>query len=200
MATSSCLFLPLLLTDSVFLSIPWFRNFTFYLHVICSVTYTGCSGSIEARRSFSYSRSRSCKTCRSIEKRKKNEREVREIFGHCTDRLMAWQSYSEHLYSDKARRFIQIRTSKKKIWQKVVRWCAKRLCVVYWTKQFARFLKFSKSWVKICTSHFLRRNPYLCEKLFVISPQRSLRVQRMADVVQNLFPLLCLTFTRLSEL
>ena len=114
MATSSCLFLPLLLTDSVFLSIPWFRNFTFYLLVICSVTYMGCSGSIEARKSFSYSRSRSCKTCRSIEKRKKkNEREVREIFGHCTDRLMAWQSYSEHLYSDKARRFIQIRTRKK---------------------------------------------------------------------------------------
>ena len=79
-------------------------------HVICTVT--GCFVSIEASSSFSYSRSRSCKIWGWIEKRKR-EREVRETVGHCTDWLMMWQSYSVHLYSDKARRFIQIRTRKK---------------------------------------------------------------------------------------
>ena len=82
---------------------------------------TGFSGSIEARRSFSYSRFWLCKTCGWIEKKKrkkekkKNDREVREILGHCTDWLMTCQSYSLHLYSrsSKARRFIQIRTRKK---------------------------------------------------------------------------------------
>ena len=64
--------------------------------------------------------------------------------------------------------FIHIRTRRKKKWEQKV---------VYWTKQFVHFPKFSKSWIKIWTSHFFWNKLYLCEKLFVIRHQRSLRVQ-----------------------
>ena len=131
---------------------------------------TGCSGSIEVRRSFSYSRFWLCKTCGWIEKKKrkkeKKKKTTEKSGKYSAIAQIGWWHVKvtpcictldlvKHDVSSKSERV-------KKLWQKKVR-------VVYWTKKLARFPKFSKSWIKLWTSHFLWSNPCLCEKLFVIS-------------------------------
>ena len=103
-------FLPLLRADSVFSSIPWFRNLSpcdLYCYRLFCINW-----SQELVFIFAFKVMQDLRVNRKKKKRKR-EREVRETVGHCTDWLMTWQSYSVHLYSDKARRFIQIRTRKK---------------------------------------------------------------------------------------